>query len=90
MNIQEATKIAVKNNLFIARESEMFMKILPSKDTCIVMMSEEVVNSNPIPRGGWQPNQEDLMADDWVAVEGGFRGHKTYKWRKSTFDLPEL
>ncbi len=79
MNIQEATKVALEEGKFIARESfKGHAKIQPTNDIggCILSTTD---NSTQ-PRGGWQPSATDLAADDWLVVDGDYGNHTTFKF----------
>lgn len=75
MNIIEAIKATDRNNPFITREKWShpyskpggYVKILPTASPdCMILYSE--ANGNKNPRRGWQPNAEDLIAEDWKVV----------------------
>lgn len=68
MNICEATRKAVEENKYISREAHsgcVVIKIKPTNtpDCCIISDGKQ------IPRRGWQPQAEDLTADDWVVMD---------------------
>ncbi|HCY7597825.1 TPA: DUF2829 domain-containing protein [Staphylococcus aureus] len=69
MNIQEATKIAIKNLVSMTRKDwkeSHRTKILPTNDSflqCIISNSD---GTNLIRY--WQPSADDLMANDWEVI----------------------
>lgn len=78
MNIQDATKLAMEKDLYIIRENDYpfnkFARIKPtcSSDCCIICPTsywEEEEGKKITPGKRWQPNAEDLIADDWVVTE---------------------
>lgn len=68
MFIHEAVKEAMVKKCYIKRATAWWgniTKLLPTNtQDCIVIYS----NSKP-PRRGWEPNAEDLIADDWIVVD---------------------
>ncbi|UXU54281.1 DUF2829 domain-containing protein [Staphylococcus agnetis] len=69
MNIQEATKLAMKKGFTIYRTSQCNEENeCVSKIELIPTNIHGYVAINPhklIPYKGWIPNAEDLIADDW-------------------------
>ena len=67
MFIHDAAKKAMEKNCYMKREKVWwsdFIKLMPTNtDDCIVIHHQ----SKP-PCRGWEPNAEDLTADDWVLV----------------------
>lgn len=68
MNICEATKMALKGSGLITRENEFWkerIEIEPtnSPDCCVLHGTDRN------PRRGWQPNAEDLTAEDWIVLQ---------------------
>lgn len=73
VNIVEAVKIAMETRMCIRRrcwdyptsKPMIAVKILPtnSPDGCVLLGV-----AHQIPRNGWQPNAEDLVAEDWETV----------------------
>lgn len=65
MFIHEAAKAAIEKNCFMKRENAWWaenVKLFPTNtQDCIVIYSK----TKP-PCRGWEPNAEDLMADDWL------------------------
>ncbi len=73
MNIQEAIRSRTVDKPFITRESweigvwkGVRIRIYPT-DTpdCCIISSE----ASKIPCRGWQPQTEDLTADDWTVTD---------------------
>lgn len=76
MNIQEATKKALRNNQFMTRESYaddigyQAIKIMPSNGfgNCKIYTfdktGKELKNCK-----NWQPSADDLKAGDWIVVD---------------------
>lgn len=65
MNIYEATLIAVRTGKCIKRATAIWEKHkiqLKMRDVCYLCTE----GKSPVP--GWQPQAEDLTADDWVLV----------------------
>lgn len=71
VNINEATKQAIKGNKYISRQhAQLFgygkgIKIKPTNksDCCIVFMEGKSSAKR------WNPQAEDLTADDWIVVD---------------------
>lgn len=63
MNICEATKLASAQNKCIARsEFSDFIRIQPTDtESCCIISCADGTNMCP----QWQPQLEDLIADDW-------------------------
>ena len=68
MFIHEAVKEAMEKKCYIKRNAAWYskeVKFLPTNTPeCIIVYSE----TNP-PRRRWQPNAEDLIADDWELAD---------------------
>ena len=72
MNIQEATKLSMKNGKPIYRSSEFDtfkkpgdnLELLPTNSYGYVVVKPRKKAFYPM----WQPMAEDLMADDWEVV----------------------
>ena len=67
MNIQEAVKTAIAANRFITRAGLRGVRHLEptnSPSGCIAYAKDQP----PCPK--WEPNAEDLMANDWEATKG--------------------
>ena len=72
MNIQEATKIAMKNGKPIHRKSEFDvlrkpgenLELLPTNSYGYVVVKPRQKAFYPM----WQPMAEDLIADDWEII----------------------
>lgn len=75
MNIQEAIKLALEQDKYIEREAWMGgFNIKPTNtiNCCVAHMYPHPRNGlskAPAPRRGWQPQAEDLVADDWVIID---------------------
>ncbi|HCP14848.1 MAG TPA: aspartate ammonia-lyase [Peptococcaceae bacterium] len=69
MNLVEAAKEAIITGRAIARTKGMFAGIVKIKPTntenCLIRGS----GMSEIPRRGWQPKAEDLVAEDWIIVD---------------------
>lgn len=70
MYIHEAVKTAIAEEKFITRPDAWWGKHMKMKPTntpdCCKVFSR--CDEKP-PVRGWQPQAEDLMADDWAAVD---------------------
>lgn len=68
MFVHEAVKEAMEKNCYMKREKAWWAnltKLMPTNTgDCIVIHQQ----SKP-PRRGWEPNAEDLTADDWVLAD---------------------
>lgn len=65
MNIQEAIIKALKEKKFITRKSwPKGLKVAPARH-----IPCDLLAPNTPPGKGWQPDAEDLIADDWQVVE---------------------
>ena len=67
MNIQRAIKTAMAANSFITRaglRGVFHIEPTNSPDCCIIYAKDQP----PCPR--WEPNAEDLAADDWEVTKG--------------------
>lgn len=63
MNIQEAIKEAVEQKRGIARESwrvNSMWAIPTNTNLCMILLSKDEIAS-----GRWEPNADDLIANDW-------------------------
>ncbi len=68
MNIQEAVKKAIKDGKHITRKAfkeKLYIEPTDTPDCCIISAPEPRKN----PRRGWQPQAEDLLADDWIVID---------------------
>ncbi|WP_017470664.1 Thoeris anti-defense Tad2 family protein [Amphibacillus jilinensis] len=71
MDIQQATTTALEENKFITRSSgpsyftELKIKPTNSSSGCEVFVKDDKKSSAKC----WNPNAEDLMADDWIVVK---------------------
>lgn len=73
MNISEAIKARTIEKQYITRElwqAELWpasdLKVLPTNTPdCCVLISQ----ASRGPCRGWQPQAEDLCADDWIVVD---------------------
>lgn len=78
MNIQKAVKAALEQNKWITRpEWENHTRFEPTNGPeCIIL---KVIKDGKVIRSsltGWQPQADDLMADDWKIVEKcDYNGH---------------
>ncbi len=77
MDIIEATRIAVKSGKWIARNVKgvspwncVQIKPTNTSDGCIVKPRKELKHRDGVlPRRGWQPSADDLIADDWIVID---------------------
>ncbi|HHT7139363.1 TPA: Thoeris anti-defense Tad2 family protein [Bacillus cereus] len=71
MNIQEATKLAIKQNRYISRVhfiKTFKVKLKPTNtyDLC----KTYCLNPGEVePRRAWSPRADDLIADDWIVID---------------------
>ncbi len=68
MFIHEAVKEAMEKNCYMKREKTWWsdiIKLMPTNTSDCVVIHQQ---SKPQCRG-WEPNAEDLAADDWVLVD---------------------
>ncbi|CAH2761963.1 aspartate ammonia-lyase [Erysipelothrix amsterdamensis] len=69
MNIVEASKKAVEENRFIARplkDGRVLLKIKPTNTPACCIVIDTIENRSCI---RWNPDLDDLTADDWVIVD---------------------
>jgi len=71
MYIHEAVKQALEDKKYITRSNAWWgrhIKIKPTNtpDCCMCFSIDEKEKS---PTRGWQPQAEDLMANDWTVVD---------------------
>lgn len=75
MNIQEATRIALTENLCITIPENgcIWFKIRPTNDpknNCILLYNDKAVKKviNALSHG-WQPAADDLLSDEWIVID---------------------
>lgn len=68
MNIQEAVKESQKQNKMIARKSISYLAFIPTNDVFNRVMIVDIKN-NRLPGRGWQPDANDLIANDWYVTD---------------------
>lgn len=68
MNIQEAVMKSLENNKMIARESISYLAFIPTNDVFNRIMIVDIKNRR-LPGKGWQPDANDLIAEDWYLTE---------------------
>lgn len=78
INIAEATKKALEEDLYISRDSEenewKYIKIKPTNSDggCLIYQTkagEENMKEKVAPGKRWQPYARELTADDWQVTE---------------------
>jgi len=69
MNIQKATKKCMEIDGYITRKSwgGRFSFYLEPTNTPLCCIADSHRVSGPHPR--WNPNADDLMADDWIVMD---------------------
>lgn len=67
MNIQKAVKESQKQNKMIARKSISYLAFIPTNDVFNRIMIVDIKN-NRLPGRGWQPDANDLIANDWYVT----------------------
>ncbi len=65
MYIQEAVKKTVEEKLFITRKNKEIFRDIKIKPTN-TSRACEVYRNNSLSVPRWNPQAEDLMADDWI------------------------
>lgn len=75
MNIQRATKKALRTGGSIARRECLLIQIKPTNGEggCIIFNFKDILPSR------WRPSANDLMADDWYVLE---RWNEWFKQKK--------
>lgn len=68
MNIQEAVKESQSQNKMIARKSISYLAFIPTNDVINRVMIVDIKNRR-LPGKGWQPDANDLIADDWYVTD---------------------
>ena len=71
MNIQKAIKESLRTKKMIARKSVTYLVIMPTNDVFNRMMLHDI-RSRRLPGRGWQPDANDLIADDWYVTDVNF------------------
>lgn len=71
LNIQEAIQESLENKKLIARKSVSYLAIMPTNDVFNRMMLVDIKNRR-LPGKGWQPDANDLIADDWYLTNRDF------------------
>lgn len=72
MNIQEAVKKSLESKKMIARESVSYLAYIPTNDVFHRMMIVDIKNRR-LPGKGWQPDANDLIADDWYVTNRDYQ-----------------
>lgn len=67
MNIQKAIVKSQKQNKMIARKSISYLAFIPTNDVFNRIMIVDIKN-NRLPGRGWQPDANDLIANDWYVT----------------------
>ncbi len=68
MHIQQATKKALKHGVFITRIDKYwsnYAKLKPQKNYLFAFYGADGQQEGK----GWQPQVEDILADDWVVCD---------------------
>ena len=68
MNIQDAVKESQSKNKMIARKSISYLAFIPTNDVINRVMIVDIKNRR-LPGKGWQPDANDLIADDWYVTD---------------------
>lgn len=68
MNIQEAVKEGIKQRKMIARKSISYLAFIPTNDVFKRIMVVDIKNRR-LPGKGWQPDANDLLANDWYVTD---------------------
>lgn len=68
MNIQEAVKESLQNKKMIARKSISYLAFIPTNDVFNRIMIVDIKNRR-LPGRGWQPDADDLIANDWYVTD---------------------
>lgn len=71
MNIQEAVNEGLRHKKLIARKSITYLAFMPTNDVFNRMMLVDIKNRR-LPGKGWQPDANDLIADDWYVTDRDF------------------
>lgn len=71
MNIKEAVEKSLEKEKLIARKTVTYLAIMPTNDVFNRMMLVDI-KSRRLPGKGWQPDANDLMADDWYVTDRDF------------------
>ena len=72
MNIQDAIKESLKNKKMIARKNMSYIAFIPTNDTFDRILIVDIKNRR-LPGKGWQPNANDLIADDWYVTNRDYQ-----------------
>lgn len=67
MNIKEAIEKSLKTKKMIARKSISYLTFIPTNDVDNRIMVVDIKNRR-LPGKGWQPDANDLIADDWYVT----------------------
>ncbi len=71
MNIQEVVEEGLKCKKLIARKSVSYLAIMPTNDVFNRMMLVDI-KTRRLPGKGWQPDANDLIANDWYVTNRDF------------------
>lgn len=71
MNICEAIKKSLELNKMIARKSISYLAFMPTNEVFDRIMIVDIKN-NRLPGKGWQPDANDLIAEDWYVTDREF------------------
>lgn len=71
MNVQEAIMKSLESKKMIARKSISYLAFIPTNDVFNRIMIVDIKNRR-LPGKGWQPDADDLIAEDWYLTEREF------------------
>ncbi len=71
MNIQEAVKESMETKKLMARKSVSYLAFMPTNDVFNRIMLVDIKNRR-LPGKGWQPDANDLIAQDWYVTTRDF------------------
>lgn len=69
MTLSEAVKLSKETNKAITRNISHFegTYLIPTKETIFIGFDNGKEKKDPA--FGWQPNEQDLIADDWILID---------------------
>ena len=67
MTLSEAAKLRQGTNKKLARERHKGLYFIPNSETTYIGFDDG--NRKKDPAFGWQPNEQDLIADDWILID---------------------
>lgn len=72
MNIQDAIKESLRTKRMIARKSVSYLAFIPTNDVLDRILIVDIKNRR-LPGKGWQPDANDLIADDWYVTDRDYQ-----------------